>query len=189
MPLRTAKVIVLVRHATVSKASESQLDESGLRMARSVASELTKLSPEHIFSSPAPRARQTADIISRRLNLVVLEDVRLAERGAERLKENDFRVKWLESFDSVMSRMASLFADAPFGVSVAVTHKESIRAAISSALGMDEATCSGVKVDNCSLTTIALSDAAPRLLSLGSPTVTWDLKRRIVEPASSGSSG
>jgi broad specificity phosphatase PhoE len=176
-----ARVVVLVRHATVVETSDSQLDDSGLMMANAVAKELAKISPNHIFSSPAPRARLTADIIAGNLRLSVKEDPRLVERRAERLKENDFRVRWLEGFDSVMSRLTSFFGDAPAGVSLAITHKESIRAAISAVLGMDDVTGSGTRVANCSLTTIVITNGSTRLLSIGSPALTQGLVKRIGE--------
>jgi broad specificity phosphatase PhoE len=174
-------VIVLVRHASVMETSDSQLSASGVEMTNTVAKELARISLDHIFSSPAPRSRRTADIIAASLRLRVLEDERLVERKAERLKENDFRVKWLESFDSVISRMTSFIADAPAGISLAVTHKESIRATISGLLGLDDMTGSGLKVTNCSLTTIAVTNDATRLLSIGSPILNEGLVKRIEE--------
>lgn len=179
--MELAKLIVLVRHATVTETADGRLDDSGLRMTDTVAKELAKISPDRIFSSPASRARRTADLIAGTLRLSVLEDVRLVERKAERLRENDFRVRWIESFDSVMSRITSFFADAPEGVSLAVTHKESIRAAILAALGMDDITGSGIKVMNCSLTTMAVTNGSTRLLSIGSPTLTSGLVKSIGE--------
>lgn len=172
-------MIVLVRHATVMETTYRQLDDSGLRMADTVAKELAKISPDRIFSSPVPRSTRTANIIAGRLRLNVIEDVRLVERKAAR-NGNDL-IKWLESFDSVMSRIASFFADVPEGVSLAVTHREPIRAAISAVLGMDDVAGSGIRVANCSLTTIAFANSATRLLSIGSPTLTTGIVKSIGE--------
>ena len=176
-----SKVIVLVRHASAKESSPTQLSASGLEMAEAIAKELTKIAPDNIFSSPTLRARRTADIIAASLRLRVINDARLDEREAERLGKNDFRVNWLESFDSVISRITSFMADAPTGISVAVTHKESIRAAIAPLMGLDDITGRGLRVDNCSLTTIALVNDTTRILSIGSPNLTTGLVKRIGE--------
>jgi broad specificity phosphatase PhoE len=176
-----SKVIVLVRHARAADSSVDQLSGSGVEMTRTIAKEFAKVSSGGIFSSPTPRARQTADIIADCLRLRVLEDERLDERKGERLKQNDYKVSWLESFDSVMSRTTSFLADAPEGISLAITHKEPIRAAISSILGLDNLTGWGLTVNECSLTTIAVTNNENRLLSIGSPVLTEGLVKRIGE--------
>jgi broad specificity phosphatase PhoE len=173
------RVIVLVRHASAKENSASQLSAKGLEMAETVAKELTKISPDHLFSSPTPRARITADIIAGSLRQSVIEDKRLDERKGERLKQNDYRVSWLENFDSVMSRVSSFVIDAPAGISLAVTHKEPIRAAISSILGLDDLTSWGLTVNECSLTTITVTNEASRFLSIGSPVLSEGLLKRI----------
>lgn len=71
-----------------------------------------------ILSSPAVRARQTADIIAERLGLEVVVEPLLLEKGLD------------EDKTSVQARLQQLFARALGGPTVAVSHGDTIGYAV-----------------------------------------------------------
>jgi len=75
--------IMLVRHG---QGNEKRLTCLGRRQAKIVVSDLEYEGITQIYSSPIPRALETAQIISKKLKLPVVVDERLTER--EKLSTN-----------------------------------------------------------------------------------------------------
>lgn len=79
--------LYIVRHgvtelnqSNVRQSRDGYLSEEGIGQARAVAEKLSELTIDSIFTSPYPRARQTADIISAKVKqLLVQESEYLAE--------------------------------------------------------------------------------------------------------------
>lgn len=81
--------LLLVRHGR-SEANaqrrvqgwlDSPLDEVGCTQARAVARRLQQEQPQVVYTSPLLRARKTAEIIAHRLEIPLVVDERLRERG------------------------------------------------------------------------------------------------------------
>lgn len=79
--------LYIIRHgvtelnaSNIRQSSEGQLSEDGIAQARALAGRLSNVVVDSIFTSPFPRARQTADIISAQVKqLLVQETPYLAE--------------------------------------------------------------------------------------------------------------
>lgn len=69
--------IMLVRHG---QGNEKGLTRLGKKQAKNVVSDLEYENITQIYSSPVPRALQTAQIIAKKLNLPIVVDERLSER-------------------------------------------------------------------------------------------------------------
>ncbi len=86
---RPRRVILLARHGqTVSNAEgrfqgqdDSPLDATGREQAQALADAARGRGLVALWSSPMPRARQTADAVAAALGLEVREDPRFAEHG------------------------------------------------------------------------------------------------------------
>lgn len=99
------------------------LTELGLEQAYAAAAEAVTLGIDHVVSSPAVRARQTALVVARALGLPVHLDPRLAEQGHG------------EPIDLVEARTAAALADLPDGTTLVVSHGDVIALAVSRATG------------------------------------------------------
>ena len=75
--------IMLVRHG---QGDEKRLTRLGKKQAKNVVSDLEYENITQIYSSPVPRALQTAQIIAQKLHMPVIVDDRLTER--EKLSPN-----------------------------------------------------------------------------------------------------
>ncbi|MDF1705656.1 MAG: histidine phosphatase family protein [Aeromicrobium sp.] len=95
----------------------------GLEQAYAAAAEAAPLGIEHVVSSPAVRARQTAVVVARALGLPVHLDPRLVEQG------------YGEPLDLVGARTAAALADVPNGTALVVSHGDVIALAVSRATG------------------------------------------------------
>lgn len=99
------------------------LTELGLDQAEAAAAHALDLGIEHVVSSPAVRARQTAQVVAQALGLPVHLDPRLVEQG------------YGEPIDLVDARTAAALADLPDGTSLVVSHGDVIALAVSRATG------------------------------------------------------
>ncbi len=99
------------------------LTELGLEQAYAAAAEAVTLGIDHVVSSPAVRARQTALVVARALGLPAHLDPRLVEQG------------YGEPIDLVDARTAAALADLPGGTSLIVSHGDVIALAVSRATG------------------------------------------------------
>jgi probable phosphoglycerate mutase len=87
-------MIYFVRHGqtewNVQKVSQgwsdNPLNEIGRAQAEKVADEIVKLRPTYFFCSDLMRARETAEIINKKLNMEIIFDSRLREFGSGRLE-------------------------------------------------------------------------------------------------------
>ena len=76
--------LFLIRHAQARNAAGTSYDEAplsalGRKQGAAVADALAARQPEALVTSPAPRARQTADLIAAAAGVPVAEDARLRE--------------------------------------------------------------------------------------------------------------
>ncbi len=94
------------------------LTDLGREQASLAAEALADRSVVRILSSPAVRARQTADLIAARLGLEVVEEPMLLEKGLD------------EDKASVQDRIRTLLARDMPGNTVAVTHGDTIGFAV-----------------------------------------------------------
>ncbi len=153
------KAVVFIRHAQ-SEANVSHilsddfvgnpLSDFGVSQAEAVAEELARLSKAKLlFSSPVLRAKQTADIIARRIGALPKSDARLKERGMGSLNNKKFSsaesmenafmeeiksnyIHGLESWDRLKSRIREFICALDGSVTIAVTHRDPIAAALGS---------------------------------------------------------
>ncbi|MEV7397691.1 phosphoglycerate mutase family protein [Aeromicrobium sp. NPDC092404] len=94
------------------------LTDLGREQAALTAELLADRGVVRLLSSPAVRARQTADIIAARLGLVVVEEPLLLEKGLDEAKAD------------VQSRIRSLLAVDDGALTVAVSHGDTIGYAV-----------------------------------------------------------
>lgn len=94
------------------------LTDLGREQAGLAAEALANRGVVRILSSPAVRARQTADLIAHRLGLEVVEESLLLEKGLDEDKE------------SVVDRIRELLARDLPGITVAVSHGDVIGYAV-----------------------------------------------------------
>lgn len=73
--------IYIIRHGVteanadnVRQSGEGQLSQEGIQQARALAERLSNVTVDSIFTSPFPRARQTADIISARVKQLLVQE-------------------------------------------------------------------------------------------------------------------
>jgi broad specificity phosphatase PhoE len=73
--------LYIVRHgvtelntSNVRQAREGYLSDEGIQQARAAAEKLSELTVDSIFTSPFPRARQTADIISAKVKQLLVQE-------------------------------------------------------------------------------------------------------------------
>ncbi|GAA1742879.1 histidine phosphatase family protein [Aeromicrobium alkaliterrae] len=96
----------------------------GVEQAQAAAEQARGFGIEHLVSSPAVRARQTAMIVGRALDLPVHLDPRLVEQG------------YLEPLDLVARRTADALAAVPAGARLlVVSHGDVIALALAQATG------------------------------------------------------
>ena len=73
--------IYIIRHgvtesnaAGIRQTSEGHLSQDGIAQARALADRLSNITVDSIFTSPYPRARQTADIISAQVKQLQVQE-------------------------------------------------------------------------------------------------------------------
>ncbi len=177
------------------RAPGLQLSERGHDQAVRVAQRLAELPVTAIYSSPMERTKQTAAPTAERLGLPVVEASGLIEgdfgdwTGAElselmKLPEwqtvqqqpDQFRFPNGESFVEMSQRMAAtlhaLRTNHPGGTVVCFSHADTIRIAVSDALGSPLNKFQRISIDPCSVSAFAYpiepADSDPRVLMVNS---------------------
>ncbi len=174
------------------RAGGLHLSEAGQAQARAVGERL-KAGPriEALYASPLERTRETAAAIAEAVGLKVKVDKGLLEvdigdwtgqefktvRKAPEWKlvhsyPSGFRFPGGESFVEMQTRIVStmerLRAAHPGQTIVAVSHADTIKAAVAHALGTHLDLFQRIVISPCSVTAIAYSDAGPTVLSVNS---------------------
>lgn len=167
------------------------LTDLGKTQAEKAGIELSRVSVSKLFTSPVLRARETAEIIGKRIGLRPLEDPRLTERylgefnntkvpeGAHwkiQLYSGNFRgvERWEEMQERMLSFMDSVRQEE---VVVAVSHHDPIKSVIGYILGLDDILTLGITIMN-SFFTVVSQESDLRLLSIGSPVLPRQVPRR-----------
>ena len=168
------------------------LSEEGQRQAELAAKRIAELPHvDAVYSSPLERARETAAPIAAARGLKVQIDKGLLEcdfgqwTGGE-LKELMKKPEWTtvqrypsgfrfpdgESFSEMQTRMGSCLerrrSRHPGGVLVAVSHADTIKAAVTQAMGAHLDLFQRTAISTCSITAIAYGTNGPMVLTVNS---------------------
>jgi probable phosphoglycerate mutase len=174
------------------RAPDLHLAEEGLRQADLAAKRIAELKQvDAVYASPLERARETAAPIAAALGLKVRAERGLLEcdfggwTGAE-LKQlmrkpewrqvqrypSGFRFPGGESFAEMQARMVATVARLrqrhPGGVVVAVSHADTIKAAVNHAIGAHLDLVQRTVISTCSITAIAYGEDGPVVLTVNS---------------------
>ena len=174
------------------RAPGLHLSEEGQRQAELAAKRIAELPHvDAVYSSPLERARETAAPIAAARGLKVQIDKGLLEcdfgqwTGGE-LKELMKKPEWTtvqrypsgfrfpdgESFSEMQTRMGSclerLRGRHPGGVLVAVSHADTIKAAVTQAMGAHLDLFQRTAISTCSITAIAYGTNGPMVLTVNS---------------------
>ena len=174
------------------RAPGLHLAEAGQNQAQAAADRIAALSHvDAVYSSPLERARETAAPIAKTLGLKVHIDKGLLEcdfgdwTGSELKKlmklpewntvlraPSTFRFPNGESFIEMQTRMVStldrLRAAHKGGVVVCVSHADTVKAAVSHAMGTHIDLFQRIVISPCSITAIAYSPGGPVVLTVNS---------------------
>ena len=174
------------------RAPGLHLAEAGQKQAEAAADRIAALSKvDAVYSSPLERARETAAPIAKTLGLKVHVDKGLLEcdfgdwTGCELKKlmklpewntvlrtPSTFRFPNGESFTEMQTRMVStldrLRAAHKGGVVVCVSHADTVKAAVSHAMGTHIDLFQRIVISPCSITAIAYSPGGPVVLTVNS---------------------
>jgi broad specificity phosphatase PhoE len=162
---------------------DTELNDKGIMQAELVALRLAKENIDVIFSSSLKRAKTTAQIIAKEINLEVNElhefrEIRLGpwegltikeinERYAEHYeayteRPSDFNMPGAETFQQVSERFCgaihNIVARNKDKNIVIVSHGASIKAAVISILGIDIVHYNKFRIDNASISILNFSD-------------------------------
>lgn len=182
------------------RAAGLHLSEEGRRQAEAVAERIAGLSNlEAVYSSPLLRARETAAPIAERLGKRVTVERGLLEcdfgdwTGAElkalrKLPEwrtvqrwpSGFRFPGGESFVEMQARIteavARLRARHPGKALVAVSHADTIKAAVADALGTPLDLFQRIVISPCSTTLVSYGEEGPAVLAVNTTVDARELK-------------
>ncbi len=178
------------------RAPGLHLSEVGQAQAAAVGERLAKLKKvDAIYASPLERTRETAGAIAKALGMKVKLDRGLLEADigdwtGQELKvvaktpewkivhsyPSGFRFPGGESFVEMQSRTVTaierLRKAHPGQTIVAVSHADTIKAAVAHALGTHLDLFQRIVISPCSVTSIAYGDGGPTVLSVNSTTET-----------------
>jgi probable phosphoglycerate mutase len=180
------------------RAPGLHLSEDGQAQARAVGERLAaqpKLKVAAVYASPLERTRETAGFIAKALDLKVRTDKGLLEADigdwtGQELKAvaktpewkivhsypSGFRFPGGESFVEMQTRTVSaidrLRRAHPGETIVAVSHADTIKAAVAHALGTHLDLFQRIVISPCSVTSIAYGDGGPVVLAVNSVTGT-----------------
>jgi probable phosphomutase (TIGR03848 family) len=176
------------------RAPGLHLSETGQAQAAAVGERLAKLKKvDAIYASPLERTRETAGAIAKALGMKVKLDKGLLEADigdwtGQELKvvaktpewkivhsyPSGFRFPGGESFVEMQSRTVAaierLRKAHPGQTIVAVSHADTIKAAVAHALGTHLDLFQRIVISPCSVTSIAYGDGGPTVLSVNSVT-------------------
>jgi probable phosphoglycerate mutase len=187
-----------VRHGTTAttgkvlagRARGLHLCDQGVEEATKAAEALSVLPVAAIYASPLERTRETAQVISRRVNRPVVTDRGLVEcdvghwegESLARLRKlpewqqaqrwpSGFRFPGGESFLEIQRRVgdavAKLCERHSGELVVAVSHADCIKVALASALGVPLDLFQRIVIAPCSISTIAYGPDGPAVLGAG----------------------
>ncbi|MCL4389427.1 histidine phosphatase family protein [Candidatus Marsarchaeota archaeon] len=174
------------------------LTELGKKQAESAAKEIRKINVSRIVASPLERAKQTAEILNAGLGLNIEVDDRIIEikmggmegksckegRWYFELGERKLKKLKVESWAHLEHRVND-FMDSLSdykGAVVAVSHEDTIRAAISSILGLGRYELLGMAIKNGSLTAISHSEEGYKLWGASMPCIPKNMLAKIKMP-------
>jgi probable phosphomutase (TIGR03848 family) len=176
------------------RAPGLHLSETGQAQAKAVGERLAaqpKLKVEAVYASPLERTRETAAAIGKALGLKVTADKGLLEadigewtgqelKAVSKLPEwknvhsypSGFRFPGGESFVEMQTRTVSaldrLRRAHPGQTIVAVSHADTIKAAVAHALGTHLDLFQRIVISPCSITSISYGDGGPMVLAVNS---------------------
>jgi len=174
------------------RAPGLHLSETGQAQAAAVGARIAKLPKvDAIYASPLERTRETAGAIAKALGMKVVLDKGLLEADigdwtGQELKTvrkspewkivhsypSGFRFPGGESFVEMQTRTVSalerLRLAHPGQTIVAVSHADTIKAAVAHALGTHLDLFQRIVISPCSVTSIAYGDGGPTVLSVNS---------------------
>lgn len=176
------KLLVLIRHgqslSNVRKILSDDIDgfpltENGIRQVEETAAVLSRFRFDGLWSSPVLRARQTAEIISRAIEVPVetVDDLRETEMGIFNGMNSEEALMALESGHSYESweshlRRLQRVMDAVDGKIICVSHAMPITVMVASMLSMNQEESRGIDISNSSITVLDLEGR--KILSIGS---------------------
>ena len=160
-----------INHTWSDEVDRYPLTEGGAIEVDEAAKKLSRIRKfAGFYSSPILRARQTAEIISKRIRMEPEITELLKERGFGKYNNMSFKdakerrgivrkqieegyPEW-ESWQSMIDRITEFSRALKPGISIAVTHMDPIRPLITSFRGGDEPSMFDVRLDNASFNII-----------------------------------
>lgn len=185
------KILLLIRHgqsiSNVRKILTDDIDgfpltESGIRQVEETSAVLSQFRFDGLWSSPVLRAHQTAEIISRAIEVPVetVNDLRETEMGIFNGMNSEEALKALESghsyesWDSHLRRLQRVM-DAVDGKIIAVSHAMPITVMVASMLSLNQEESRGIDIPNSSITVLDLE--ARKILCIGSRRLSPKIER------------
>lgn len=173
-----------VRNLITSDFEGFPLTETGRSQALKASEQLTGLRIDSIHTSPVQRARETADIISRTIEMSPFLDERIRESGmgqynnkslneVPKLRRSELG---MESWESHQERFISALKEVK-GVSIMVSHAFPIRSALAYYLQLSEDESYGINIRNASISVLDLEEG--EILCIGSRYLTSRVKDHI----------
>lgn len=139
-----------------------------------------------MISSPILRAKETAEIVMQSMGIskgiIIDEDLRENDLGSfnngpsYRLPKYHKEGGGIESFHSVGERMYNSIISRD-GINIYFSHMLPIKALVSKILNLEEEEAHGIKIENCSVSTIDISEMT--VLSIGAVDLSEHFFRRI----------
>ena len=183
-------MIFLVRHGETALtpmrrfsgvgSQDPELTEKGRKEAELLATEIGKIRPDVLISSPLRRTAQTAAFISKETGLAIEEDEmwrecdfgvwdglsiaevkeKFPEEYAMWVSTSSYAPPGGESYDSAMARavqgLTSIAADYPHKKVCVVTHNGMIKTALAAAIKAEPSTIFNLDISPCSISTISI---------------------------------
>ncbi len=190
--------LLLIRHGRsewnaegrIQGWADSPLDDVGREQARRLAERLREVAPVALYASPALRARETADIVGRMLDVPVTADERLKEHGvgdvtgltwkqvAAQYPElardwaagvDDLEIPGEEEVGAFRARVTAAFdeivARHPEETVGVVSHGGTLGMYLNSLIGLSRR-FSPFRFSNASLTVVEVNSTRPRIMHL-----------------------
>ena len=156
------------------------MTDLGILEAKAVATEIVKIKPDALISSPLLRTKQTAELISQATGLEITFDpiwkecsfgvwdgLSIAEvkerfpvEYAMWISTSSYRPPEGESYDEAMARsiqgLTSIVADYPHKKVCVVTHNGMIKTALAAAIKAEPSVIFNLDVSTCSISTISI---------------------------------
>ncbi len=186
MLIRHGESNINVNGVLSDEIDNNTLTEKGIKQVEHTVKEISAIKFDGIVSSPIKRAKETAEIIARELNIDLQFDDRLREIGlgkANGRKISEFKNDLysghisgkirksleMEEWNHLVQRVVEAITEYD-GKMIFVSHSDPIRAAISYCLDMGEPETYGISLKNASFT--ALDIDHKKLFCIGSVEIT-----------------